>query len=84
LLAGDAVPTRKYDGTCVLLDAEGDWWARREVKPGTVPPAGYVAVETDAVTGKTVGWEPIARSPFARFWQEALDVGPIRRAGPTS
>lgn len=72
VLAGEGVATRKYDGTCVMLDAEGQWWARREVKPGKTPPPNYVAVETDEVTGKTVGWEPIGQSAFVKYHVEAL------------
>lgn len=41
VLAGEGTATRKYDGTCVLLDADGAWWARREVKPGRAAPAGF-------------------------------------------
>lgn len=64
--------TRKWDGTCVQLTDDGRWQARREVKAGKVPPAGFEAVETDQVTGKTVGWEPIEQSGFARWHAEAL------------
>jgi hypothetical protein len=73
VLAGEGVPTRKYDGTCVMLDPDGGWWARREVKPGRAAPAAFVAVETDGVTGKTFGWEPVEASGFARWLQEARD-----------
>lgn len=71
VLDGEGIPTRKYDGTCVMLDDGGNWWARREVKPGKRAPEGYVPVETDEVTGKTVGWEPIYKSAFVKFWDEA-------------
>lgn len=64
--------TRKYDGTCVMLDEDGDWWARREVKAGKASPPGFVAIETDPATGKTVGWEPAEQSPFIKFLREAL------------
>jgi hypothetical protein len=72
VLEGEGVATRKYDGTCCMLDNSGVWWARREVKPGKKPPAGYLPVETDPVTGKTVGWEPITQSSFAKFHAEAV------------
>ncbi|MFI5836227.1 hypothetical protein ACIA5A_21385 [Micromonospora sp. NPDC051300] len=72
VLDGEGVATRKYDGTCLLLDEDGDWWARREVKPGGAHPPGYRPVMTDEATGKTVGWEPIAQSSFATFHAEAL------------
>lgn len=74
VLAGEGVATRKYDGTCVMLDDQGTWWARREVKPGKRMPGIYLPIETDEATGKTVGWEPIAQSPFAKFHAEALDA----------
>ena len=72
VLDGNGAATRKYDGTPVMLDDDSRWWARREVKPEKKPPAGFEAVETDLITGKTVGWEPIEQSPFVKFWREAL------------
>lgn len=71
VLAGEGVATRKYDGTCVMLDDSGSWWARREVKPGKGAPDGFVLVEHDETTGKSVGWEPIEQSPFQKFWSQA-------------
>lgn len=71
VLTGEGVPTRKFDGTCCQWDGQ-QWWARREVKPGKSAPAGFSAVEHDLVTDKTVGWEPMAASPFAKFHAEAL------------
>ncbi|MGA5132944.1 hypothetical protein ACPCTO_24370 [Streptomyces olivoreticuli] len=82
VLAGEGMPTRKYDGTCVMLDASGAWWARREVKRDKVPPAGYVPVDSDPVTGRTTGWEPIEGSGFVRFHAEAVDCLPPGGAGP--
>jgi hypothetical protein len=74
VLAGEGTATRKYDGTCVMLDPAGRWHARREVKPNGTPPPLFQAVETDPVTGKTVGWEPIAHSSFAKYHAQALDA----------
>lgn len=76
VLAGEGVPTRKYDGTCLQLDDDGRWWARREVKAGKPEPAGFVAVETDEVTGKTVGWEPIEQSGYRKWFEQALAEAP--------
>lgn len=73
VIDGHGRATRKFDGTCVMLDEQGEWWARREVKPGKTPPARYVPVEFDQNTGKTMGWEPIGQSAFAKFHTEALD-----------
>lgn len=69
---GEGVPTRKVDGTCMMLDASGEWWARREVKKGKSAPAAFVELELDPETGKAVGWEPAAQSAFARYHAEAL------------
>lgn len=71
VLEGEGVPTRKFDGTCTMFDGE-KWWARREVKVGKREPESWVHEETDFTTGKRVGWEPIERSPFAAFHEEAL------------
>lgn len=88
VLAGEGIATRKYDGTCVKLDEDGEWWARREVKPGKTAPPNFVAEEHDDQTGKTFGWEPIAQSGWAKFHAEALEdwgrwtVGTYELIGP--
>lgn len=71
VLDGEGDATRKYDGTCVMYDGDR-WWARREVKPGKKTPPSYVPISTDGVTGKTVGWEPVEQSAFARHHAQAL------------
>jgi hypothetical protein len=71
VIDGEGEATRKYDGTCVMYDGER-WWARREVKPGKAAPANFIALETDDTTGKTVGWEPVEQSAFAKFHAEAV------------
>lgn len=71
VIDGEGTATRKYDGTCVMFDGER-WWARREVKKDKLPPANFIEIEFDPETGKTVGWEPVAQSPFAKFHAEAL------------
>lgn len=73
VLAGEGTATRKYDGTCCMYDGT-TWWARREVKPGKTPPLGFEPIETDETTGKTVGWEPIGQSGYARFHGQAVDI----------
>ena len=87
--AGQGTPTRKYDGTCVLLDDHGRWWARRTVNTRGTRPAEFITVETDPATGKVVGWVPIEQSPFARWHAEALEsvggffmFGTYELAGP--
>ncbi|WAL66917.1 hypothetical protein ORV05_03710 [Amycolatopsis cynarae] len=72
VLDGEGVATRKYDGTCVMFDG-AHWWARREVKAGKNPPTGFVEVEHDANTGKTMGWEPAQQSAFWKHLASAMD-----------
>jgi len=67
---GEGRATRKFDGTCMMFDGE-QWWARREVKAGKQPPAGFTEIEHDAETGKTVGWEPAEQSGFAKYLVDA-------------
>lgn len=74
VLDGEGVPTRKYDGTCVMLDDDGRWWARREVKPGKTPPLNFVQVNFDEVTGKAMGWEPVEQSSFAKAFRAVDEV----------
>jgi len=85
----EGVATRKFDGTCVMIDKQGKAWSRREVKPGREEPVGFVAVETDPNTGKTVGWEPVELSGFRKFFAEAyaavdynLPAGTYELCGP--
>jgi hypothetical protein len=69
---GEGTPTRKYDGTCVLLDVQGRWFARRQVKVGKSAPEGYIPVDRDDVTGKVFGWEPMENSGWKSMHAEAL------------
>jgi hypothetical protein len=76
VLHGEGTPTRKYDGTCVLITAEdGDIraYGRREVKPGKPTPDGFIEVDHDPVTGKRVGWVRASLGDKANRWlAEAL------------
>jgi len=77
VLAGEGQATRKYDGTCVLIERDGlaiKAWTRREVKPGKTPPPRFRESDHDEVTGKTVGWEPSEQSGFSAFVDEAFDA----------
>jgi hypothetical protein len=71
VINGEGVATRKYDGTCVMFDGE-EWWARREVKKDKTPPPGFVEIGYDDETGKTMGWEPVGQSAFAKIHAEAV------------
>ncbi len=58
VLAGEGTATRKYDGTCLLLDIEGRWWNRREIRAGKTMPADAMDLGTDPATGKRMCWVP--------------------------
>jgi hypothetical protein len=73
VLAGQGVATRKYDGTCVMLDEDG-WWARREIKPGKAEPEGFRAEDFDDVTLKTVGWVPGNKSDWWPLIYQAIEA----------
>ncbi len=80
VLKGEGTPTRKYDGTCVMYDGQR-WWARREIKPGKTAPAGFVELERDEEIGKTVGWEPVGQSSFAKLHAQMVqedEHAPVR------
>jgi hypothetical protein len=81
VLDGEGTATRKWDGTCTLLSGTGHWWARREVKRGKEIPIGFLAEEYDEVTGKHVGWEPMAQSSFAKIHVEAVANSDVTAAG---
>lgn len=86
VLDGEGMATRKFDGTCVMLDSEGKWWSRREVKHGVAWPTDFVKVTHDDVTGKTMGWIPIEQSSFYKHIQPLLStrrkVGTYEFVGP--
>jgi hypothetical protein len=73
VLAGEGEPTRKWDGTCVKIEA-GVMWKRYEVKKGKTPPPGFVpANDVDPNTGKQQGWLPVSDGPEDRWYREALE-----------
>lgn len=73
VLAGEGIATRKWDGTCVLIEG-GAMWKRYEVKKGKTPPTGFRAAnDVDPNTGKRQGWLLVnAADPADRWHIEAL------------
>lgn len=73
VLAGEGVPTRKFDGTCCLIRA-GKLYKRYDAKRGKTPPPGFEpAQEPDPVTGHHPGWLAIGDGPEDRWHREAFD-----------
>lgn len=75
-----AVPTVKFDGSCVMFDGH-DWWRRREVKPGKPIPDQFDEVDHDPVTGKRQGWVPIGDGPEDRWFRAAIEDREHSRVG---
>lgn len=63
-----SIPYRKWDGTPVMMDEDGKWWARRMVRHGAIP-SNFQLVEL--VNNVHYGWIPIESSSFWAMWKEA-------------
>ncbi len=71
VIDGEGGPTRKLDGTCVLIRGLSVF-KRREVKAGKAPPDGFELIETDPKTGNRVGWVAVGDGPEDKWHREAL------------
>ena len=78
VLAGEGVATRKYDGTCCMVE-RGRLFKRYDAKKGKTPPPFFVPAQEapDPVTGHWPGWVPVSISaPSDKYHREAWhDVG---------
>lgn len=73
VLAGEGIPTRKFDGTCCMIDGS-KLFKRYDAKNGKQPPEGFVAAqEPDPVTGHWPGWLPVGEGKEDRWHIEAFD-----------
>jgi len=73
VLAGEGIPTRKWDGTCCLV-RDGRLFKRYMLKRGKKAPEGFEpATEVDPKTGKQEGWVPVGAGPEDRWHREAAD-----------
>lgn len=56
VINGEGIATRKWDGTCCLVQ-KGQVYKRYDTKKGKTPPDGFIpAQEPDPVTGHWPGW----------------------------
>lgn len=87
------VATRKWDGTCVRIDEDGNPWKRRSVDPGDQRPAHFVEDQRpDLVSVNDVhGWVPVqANDPNDQYHVEGyhnsggsdLPAGTYELVGP--
>ena len=71
VLAGEGRPTRKWDGTCIMV-LGGKFYRRYELKPAVITPVGFMpAQEPDINTGNTPGWVPAGNDPGDKWIMEA-------------
>lgn len=76
VLAGEGVATRKYDGTCCLVE-RGKLYKRYEVKPGGTTPYRFLpANEIDPATGKLQGWVEVGNGSEDKWHREAVGGDP--------
>jgi hypothetical protein len=75
VFSGEGVATRKYDGTCCLIE-NGKYFKRREISKGKKTPDNFVLADYDETTGKTVGWIPVDFDAAEDLWhKEAFEGG---------
>lgn len=75
VVAGEGVPTRKWDGTAVLVRG-GKLFARYDAKRGKTPPANFEPCgEADPKTGHCPGWVPADRHEDKWIREAALSGG---------
>lgn len=88
VLAGEGRATRKYDGTCCMVNG-GELFKRYDAKKGKTPPTGFIpAQEPDPITGHWPGWLPVSdtdpadRYHIEAFVREAFEDGTYELCGP--
>jgi hypothetical protein len=82
VIDGEGLPTVKLDGACCMIDTDGIFWKRREVKKGKTAPDDFQLVERDETTGKSVGWVLVdPGTPEDQFFAEAFERLADRQPG---
>lgn len=83
VIAGEGVPTRKFDGTCCMVRGN-KLFKRYDAKHGKTPPPDFEAAqEPDQITGHWPGWVPVGDGPEDRWHRDAYSRtgDPDRPAG---
>jgi hypothetical protein len=86
VIEGEGTPTRKWDGSCVMVRG-GVLYARYDCKVGKFPPPGFEACgEADEKTGHCPGWVPANRLEDVwlreAFFSGAFADGTYEACGP--
>ena len=71
VIDGEGTATRKYDGTCCLIEG-GQLWKRYEVKKGKEAPYGFKLADKDEKTGKQQGWVEVGNDSNDKWHREAF------------
>lgn len=72
VMAGEGVATRKFDGTCCMIDERGVLHRRYDCKKGRTAPDGFIPCgEPDPVTGHWPGWVLVGNDPNDQWFREA-------------
>lgn len=74
VLHGEGTPTRKYDGTSVLI-RDRKMYKRYEVKEGRTVPPDFEEVDYDPETGKHVGWVQVGWGAEDKWHRESIKSG---------
>jgi len=75
VLAGEGVPTRKFDGTCCLIQ-NGKLYRRYTCKQGNMPPLDFeIDPDCDWKDPHQEGWLPVTCAPQERWHCEAFARG---------
>lgn len=73
VINGEGIATRKWDGTCCLID-KGQLFKRYDAKKGKTPPEGFIpAQEPDSVTGHWPGWVKVGSDKEDKYHREGFD-----------
>lgn len=72
VIQGEGVATRKFDGTCCLVNGN-KLYKRYDAKQGKRPPEGFIqAQDPDPITGHWPGWLAVTDSPQDKYHREAF------------
>jgi len=75
VIDGEGIPTRKRDGTAVLI-RDGKMYARYDAKKGRTPPPDFEPCqEADPETGHRPGWVPVGDKPEYIHHRNAMFPG---------
>lgn len=77
VINGEGIATRKWDGTCCMIQ-NGVLYKRYDAKKGKTPPEGFMpAQDPDPVTGHWPGWLEVGEGKEDKWFREAFEKGMV-------